>query len=103
MAKRMPFIIGCDMEGCSYNRDKECHALAITIGVSGLPRCDTYTSLSGKGGVAESFGCVGACREELCTYNDSLECTSAAVLIRMRNGNPNCVAFQSRMIHQRVA
>ncbi len=103
MAIRMPFIIGCDAEDCSYNTDKECHAMAITIGVSGLPQCDTFADLTGKGGVLESFGCVGACREELCTYNDSLECTSAAVLIRMRNGRPNCVAFQSKMIQQRVA
>ncbi|MGE5173297.1 MAG: DUF1540 domain-containing protein [Betaproteobacteria bacterium] len=103
MAKKMPFIIGCDAENCAYNRDKECHALAITVGVSGLPRCDTYTSLSGKGGVAESFGSVGACREELCTFNDSLECTSAAVLIRMRNGRPICIAFQSKMVHYRAA
>ncbi len=103
MAKKMPFIIGCDAEDCSYNRDKECHALAITVGASGLPQCDIYTSLSGKGGVAESFGSVGACREELCTFNDSLECTSAAVLIRMRNRKPNCIAFQSRMVHYRAA
>ncbi len=103
MAKRMPFIIGCDAEDCSYNRSKECHALAITIGVSGLPQCDTYAGLAGKGGAAETFGAVGACREELCMFNESLECTSAAVLIRLKNGRPSCIAYQSRMIHPRAA
>ncbi len=103
MARRMPFIIGCDAEDCSYNRNKECHALAVTIGVSGLPQCDTYASLTGKGGAAETFGTVGACREALCTFNESLECASAAVLIRLRNGRPNCIAYQTRVIHTPAA
>ncbi len=103
MAKRMPFIIGCDAEDCSYNKNKECHALAITIGVSGLPQCDTYARLKEKGGAAESFGTVGACREELCMFNDSLECSSAAILMRLRNGRPSCIAFSSKMLTHRVA
>jgi hypothetical protein len=32
MAMMMPNILDCNMSDCSYNADKECHAMAITVG-----------------------------------------------------------------------
>lgn len=96
MAMMMPIILDCEVEDCSYNRDKECHALAITVGSEGHPVCDTFAKLSRKGGVADTLGCVGACREDDCKYNDSLECTALTVHVGQHSSHADCRTFVAR-------
>lgn len=95
MTMKMPKILSCEMEECSYNTNKECHALAITVG-SSCPTCDTSYRASDKGGVADTIGSVGACREEDCKYNFSLECTASGIKVGMHSDHPDCLTYTSR-------
>ena len=90
----MPQIMDCTMEDCSYNRDEECHAMAITVGDK-IPMCDTYIHASHKGGV-EKLGCVGACKVEECKFNDELECCSSGIHVGRHSNKPECLTFDSR-------
>ncbi|MHC5097376.1 MAG: DUF1540 domain-containing protein, partial [Planctomycetota bacterium] len=50
----------CGAIGCSYNADNMCHALAITIGDTVHPTCDTMCQSPIKGGDGEVTAGVGA-------------------------------------------
>jgi hypothetical protein len=95
MTMKMPKILSCEMTACSFNTGNECHALAITVG-SGCPRCDTSFLASDKGGVADTIGSVGACKEETCKYNFSLECTASAIKVALHLDHPDCITFTNR-------
>lgn len=82
----------CDVETCAYNKDKECHAMAITVG-SSHPMCDTFTSSMNKGGVDEQ-GSVGACRVSNCMYNKSLQCNAPGIDVGMHSGHADCNTFK---------
>ena len=38
----MSMVMKCEVNDCAYNMDNCCHAIAITIGDSMHPRCDTF-------------------------------------------------------------
>lgn len=97
MAKAMPRILDCEVTSCSYNKSKECHAMAIMVGSGGHPLCDTFTSLSKKGGVADMTGGVGACREDGCRFNDALECSAPGIHVGMHSDHADCRTFASKM------
>ncbi len=96
MAVTMPRIQECNVANCSYNKNNECHALAIMVGSGGHPMCDTFTKLNKKGGAADVSGSVGACREDDCKYNELLECTANNIRIGMHSDHADCRTFVSR-------
>lgn len=79
MALSMSKISGCDVTDCSYNMDKQCRTMAITVGDSSCAMCDTYTKMSQKGGSPDIIGGVGACKESDCKFNQSLECSAGSI------------------------
>ena len=95
MMKMAP-ITDCEVQECSYNMNKRCHTLAITIGDSGCPCCDTFIKAPKKGGDADTIGGVGACRSESCMHNESLECTASGIMVDMHSGHADCRTFAMR-------
>jgi hypothetical protein len=93
---KMPKVLSCDETACAYNREKNCHALAITVGDSGCPMCDTCIKSNVKGGDESSLGSVGACKNEQCDYNSSLECTASNIKIGRHGGHADCMTFTPR-------
>ena len=85
----------CTIRNCAYNRDKKCHATAITVGGPD-PCCDTFTELLEKGGTANT-GSVGACKVRSCVYNGELECAAANIKIGKGVCRASCKTFESRM------
>lgn len=96
MATGMPKILDCVMMDCSYNKNKECHAMAITVGTEGHPMCDTFIKLPQKGGVMDMMGGVGACREAGCKFNQSLECSASGIHVGRHADHADCSTFVSR-------
>jgi hypothetical protein len=96
MAMKMPIITDCQVEECSYNKGKKCHASAITVGDSKCPCCDTYTKMSAKGGDPSISGGVGACKVDNCKYNTSLECGAGNIHVGMHSGRAECLTFAAR-------
>ncbi|MHC4252880.1 MAG: DUF1540 domain-containing protein [Planctomycetota bacterium] len=92
---KMPKVLDCSMADCAYNKDKKCHAMAITVG-SPCAMCDTYLRASQKGGVAGKSGGVGACKMEQCRANVDLECTADGIHVKPHGSHPDCASFKAR-------
>lgn len=89
----MPKVLTCSVEECSFNRDKKCHALAINVGDAKHPACDTFTTMSGKGGASESVAGIGACKTNGCKYNKSLECSAPGITVGHHEKHADCKTF----------
>ena len=89
----MPKVEECNMESCSYNIGKTCHAMAITVGKNTPTRCDTYCQAEIKGGDLSSTAKVGACKVRECNFNNSLECQASKVKIGVCEGHTYCLTF----------
>ena len=96
MAMSMSKITACEALDCSYNRSKECHALAITVGDMNHPMCDTFLKTSQKGGDMDRTGAVGACKVDSCKHNQSLECSAPDIKLGLHEGHADCKTFTLR-------
>ena len=90
----MPVINSCAAERCAYNVNRECHALAITVGDSHQAVCETFFDVALTGGDSSSVGHVGACKMANCGYNVDLECQAPGVSVDFRGDVVSCVTFQ---------
>ena len=89
----MPQVSKCSASDCAYNTDMNCHALAITIGDTADPHCDTFFSGSAKGGSPNDIGRVGACKVSVCKHNEHLECQASSIEVGKRDGGVYCMTF----------
>ncbi len=96
MAVQTPKVIDCSVRDCSYNQNKACHAVAITVGDSNCAMCDTYYHSSQKGGAMEITGSVGACKEDDCKFNNSLECSAPGIHVANHMGHADCSTFSRK-------
>ncbi len=92
----MSKVSECDVTECAYNRDKMCHAMAITIGDGERPMCDTFCSASTKGGDMSCMAGVGACKVLMCQYNQNLECNASEIHVGYNGQEIDCLTFQRR-------
>lgn len=92
----MPDVQSCDVLECAYNKQRECHAIAITIGDSSTPHCDTFWAKGGSSEAGDPFqkGHVGACHTSQCEYNTRLECKAPAIRVGYQNESPNCLTYE---------
>lgn len=95
MTHQMPKIVKCEAVDCSYNINKQCHTLGITVG-DDEPNCDTYYHAEKRGGFKDIIGGVGACKVSACMYNQQLECTAEGISVTMSAGHPDCSTFMPR-------
>ncbi len=71
-------IMSCHILDCSYNTNKRCQALAITVGHptasydTAHPTCHTFTPLANKEDASSSVADVGECKEYCCEFNQTL-------------------------------
>ncbi|MGI5485583.1 DUF1540 domain-containing protein [Microtetraspora malaysiensis] len=89
----MPTVNECQVESCAYNRDRACHALAITIGDARLAQCDTFFSVSSKGGDPATTGRVGACKMSDCRHNTQLECQAPGIVVGQSRSEADCLTY----------
>lgn len=94
--KEMPKVLECMMEDCAYNIQKQCHAMAITVGEGMCPLCDTAIKAVNKGGVRDITGAVGACKVVNCQFNDSLECGASGIRVTLHERHAECGTFKAR-------
>jgi len=93
MQKSFSPILECDAIECAYNKNRQCHTHAITVGDE-EPCCDTFYSAQNKGGIQEVTGHVGACKVDDCVYNKSLECTAQGIHVVMNVDHPDCGTYK---------
>lgn len=70
--------------------------MAITVGDAECPFCDTYTKMAQKGGAPDIIGGVGACRENDCKFNQSLECQAGSIRVGLHSGHADCMTYSKR-------
>jgi hypothetical protein len=92
----MPVINNCEVESCSYNRDRMCHALAITVGGAMHAHCDTFLTGAAKGGDPGAVGHVGACKMSDCRYNVDLECQASGISVGAHQDQADCLTYSPR-------
>ncbi len=97
MVKAAPKIIDCIMSDCSYNRNKACHATAVTVG-GPHPKCDTFLKAPRKGGVKKA-GVVGACKITECCYNESFECSASGIHMGIHQNHADCSTYLRQTIY----
>jgi hypothetical protein len=91
----MSKIQACDVTECAYNIERNCHAIAITVGNTEAARCDTFYRHK-KGGVKGLTGGVGACKMSDCKFNTDLECYADAIKVATNGGEAVCKTFARR-------
>jgi hypothetical protein len=94
-AMNMPKVKKCDVKQCCYNSNNICHALAINVGGSATPRCDTYTTTcKSKAGDSGATATVGACKVSGCRYNMNLECQASEISVSKGKDPADCITFE---------
>ena len=88
-----PKVTQCQVEECAYNQNCICHAMAITVGNTGRPRCDTFCISGIAAGDPSACAVVGACKASSCTHNESLECAAPSVNVGYEADEPDCLTY----------
>ena len=89
----MPKVARCEVSQCAYNKDNICHALAITVGDSREPHCDTFFGSMSKGGDPNATAGVGACKMTSCRFNSMLECGAPSVAVGYQGEGIDCLTY----------
>jgi hypothetical protein len=92
---RMPMVNECEADACAYNRERTCHALAITVGESRHAQCDTFVTAPISGGDPKEVGHVGACKMSDCEHNVELECQAPSINVGYRITDIHCLTYSS--------
>ena len=85
----------CKATDCAYNRSKNCHAHAITIGASEKPTCGTYFKAS-KHTSSELTAGVGSCKVGSCFHNADFQCHAESIIVDKSGGSVLCTTFTRR-------
>jgi len=88
-------ILDCSVTECVYNRNKQCHTMAIDVG-SECPECEAYMTGTMKGGWENLTGGVGACHQSDCAFNRSFECSANGIHIGRHEKHADCETYKSR-------
>ena len=92
----MPPVSECDATGCAYKVDRECQALAITVGHGIHPGCDTYLAIGQHVPDRPGSAGVGACKVAVCQHNRDLECQAPSIRVEVRGDQGECGTFERR-------
>ncbi|WP_214111237.1 DUF1540 domain-containing protein [Acrocarpospora catenulata] len=89
----MPVINACTVEACAYNTDRNCHAMAITVGDVQHAHCDTFFRAPSKGGDPRNVGQVGACKMSDCQHNSQFECQAPGITVGYVENGADCLTY----------
>jgi hypothetical protein len=89
----MPRVNECQVESCVYNKQRSCHALAITVGNARLAHCDTFFTAPAEGGDPSAMAGVGACKMADCRHNTRFECQAPSIEVGMTKDAAGCLTF----------
>ena len=92
----MPRVNKCEVTDCAYNKDKCCHAMAITVGNTVHPKCDTFCQSMVQGGDLACIAGVGSCKVSSCKFNKHLECQAPGIWVGYRQDEPDCMTFDEK-------
>lgn len=92
----LPKVESCSVAECSFNKENQCHAAAITVSKTNDPACSTFINSSSKGGIDSLTAGVGACLQASCEHNNNLECGANAVAMALIDGIASCSTYQAK-------
>lgn len=89
----MPVVNECQVDSCAYNTSATCHAMAITVGNTTHPVCDTFLRSSPKGGDPAATAHVGACKMSDCRHNVQFECQAPGIAVGVVSNQADCLTY----------
>lgn len=92
----MSTVDACAATACAYNVEQSCQARAITIGEGMHPSCDTFVEAGRHVHVTPEPAGVGACKVEVCRFNNDLECSAASIQVERHSQHADCATFDRR-------
>ena len=94
----MPTVVGCDASECAFNNNNQCSAHAINVGgpQDHCPKCDTFFKRQSKGGNSTVTAGVGACKVQMCEYNQAFDCTAKSIRVTVHQQHADCATYQDR-------
>lgn len=93
MTLDMPVVSHCYITNCAYNRDRSCHARAITVGDGVHPGCDTFFDNASHTHEALRRAGVGACKVTGCNYNEDFECNAGQIEVGRNRNDIYCMTY----------
>ena len=88
-----PEVISCQVKGCSFNRDKACHALSISVG-GPHQECDTFDTAENNGHHETGTTSVGVCNVPSCVYNKNNLCQSDGINLAAHENHADCMTYK---------
>lgn len=90
-----PEIAKCEVEKCSFNKDKGCHAVSISIG-GPHQECDTFVKGGKKNANGNNSSNVGICNVPDCGFNNNKLCQADTISVGTHENHADCVTFSKR-------
>ena len=94
-SQEMTEVAGCGVTPCAFNKNKQCHALAINVGNTHDHRCDTMLRSIQHTLQTKTAG-VGACKAADCVHNVNFECEADAVNVGIKFGQVECLTYDNK-------
>lgn len=91
----VPNVTECSVSKCAYNMGKKCHAVAITVGDTTHPMCDTFFE-SERHSTSQNMAGIGACKVSICKHNTDFQCSAESIRVDSRGAAAACVTFSAR-------
>ena len=89
-----PEVGKCEVDGCTFNKDKTCRALSISVG-GPHQECDTFILGNNKTG-SDGATSVGACNVPGCNYNKNSRCHSEGINLAWHGNHADCMTFAEK-------
>jgi len=87
-------IRACSMSSCAYNKEDQCHTMAITVGPHA--ECNTFIHASPRAGFPEVKGGIGACQASSCKWNQKLECQAPGINVASDERHADCQTYDEK-------
>lgn len=84
-------VLACNVEQCSWWRNRECHAMNISVGDM-HPTCDRYTTAAVDQQDSE-LPQVDNCLVQQCKYNDANGCVAPGITVGHHAEHADCETF----------
>jgi hypothetical protein len=90
-------VIACQVQECSYNENRECHAGKIQVGDVGThAACDTFTTAQVEEQGSQVM--VENCDVSKCKFNEHMMCRAPAVSLGHHETHAECDSYVPEMM-----
>jgi len=87
-------VTKCDVVDCCFNHNNKCRSVAIQVGDTEQPACDTFTKGRDHCGFDNMNAEVGACKTTHCSFNKDMLCNAQGINVGWKYEHAECLTFK---------